>query len=109
MPAAILVMQDIAATLIPMWDAAIVSGTVDIPTQSAPRILKAIIYPEARLCKSYVAENEKGEQEMKDFVKAAPEDPKAMYEFIHNIADGMQDQDLRNISQKKIYERSVSI
>lgn len=40
------------------------------------------------------------EQEMKDFVKAAPEDPKAMYEFIHNIADGMQDQDLRNICLK---------
>jgi len=40
------------------------------------------------------------EQEMRDFVKAAPEDPAAMYGYIHGIAEAMQDKDLRNICLK---------
>ena len=39
-PAAMLVMHEIPSTSIPMWRAAIASGTVDIPTASAPIVLK---------------------------------------------------------------------
>ena len=35
-PAAMLVTQEIASTPIPMWRATITSGTVDMPTRSAP-------------------------------------------------------------------------
>ena len=32
-----------------------------------------------------------------DFVKAAPERPEDMYAYIHQVADGMRDQDLRRL------------
>ena len=43
MPAARLVMPETAATRTPMWRSAMVSGTVDIPTASAPRVRNARI------------------------------------------------------------------
>ena len=41
-------------------------------------------------------------QEMRDFVKAAPEDPKEMFDYIHNVAESMEDKDLRNICLKTL-------
>ena len=35
-PAAMFVMHEMASTSMPMWRATIVSGTVDMPTASAP-------------------------------------------------------------------------
>ena len=36
-------------------------------------------------------------QQMKDFVKAAPEEPQAMYDYIYQIAQSMKDRDLREL------------
>lgn len=38
------------------------------------------------------------EQSMMDFVKAAPEAPEEMYNYIFGVADNMEDQDLKRIS-----------
>ena len=38
---------------------------------------------------------ESDEQQMRDFVKAAPEEPEEMYRYIHQAAESMRDQDLR--------------
>ena len=38
--------------------------------------------------------------EMADFVKAAPEDPQEMYDYIYGTADGLSDSDLRAICLK---------
>ena len=40
------------------------------------------------------------EQEMKEFVKAAPEDTESMYNYIYNIADNMKDHDLKRLCIK---------
>ena len=37
-PAAMLVTQEMPSTFMPMWLAAITSGTVDMPTTSAPMV-----------------------------------------------------------------------
>ena len=37
---------------------------------------------------------------MKDFVKAAPEEPQAMYDYIYQIAQSMKDRDLRELCLK---------
>ena len=42
-PAAMLVMQESPSTRMPMWRAAITSGTVDMPTASAPSVRNARI------------------------------------------------------------------
>ena len=39
-------------------------------------------------------------QQMKDFVKAAPEEPQAMYDYIYQIAQSMKDRDLRELCLK---------
>ncbi len=39
-------------------------------------------------------------QVMADFVKAAPEDPGQMYEYIYNVAEGLEDEDLKRICVK---------
>ena len=39
-------------------------------------------------------------REMRDFVKAAPEEPKAMYDYIYSIAESMKDTDLRRLCLK---------
>lgn len=36
-------------------------------------------------------------QHMKDFVKAAPEEPQHMYDYIYRIAESMKDEDLRKL------------
>ena len=38
--------------------------------------------------------------EIWDYIKAAPEDPEEMYNYIHGIADSMQDEDLKRLCQK---------
>lgn len=40
------------------------------------------------------------EQQMKDFVKAAPEEPQEMYDYICNVAESMEDKDLRNLCMR---------
>ena len=37
---------------------------------------------------------------MKDFVKAAPEEPEAMYDYIYSVAAGMEDPDLKKLCLK---------
>ena len=39
-------------------------------------------------------------QVMADFVKAAPEDPGRMYEYIYNVAEGLEDEDLKRLCVK---------
>lgn len=39
-------------------------------------------------------------QHMKDFVKAAPEEPEAMYDYIYSVAAGMEDPDLKKLCLK---------
>lgn len=39
-------------------------------------------------------------QQMKEFVKAAPEEPQAMYDYIYQIAQSMKDRDLRELCLK---------
>lgn len=39
-------------------------------------------------------------QHMKDFVKAAPEEPEAMYDYIYSVASGMEDPDLKKLCLK---------
>lgn len=43
---------------------------------------------------------ESDEQQMRDFVKAAPEEPEEMYRYIHQAAESMRDQDLRALCLK---------
>ena len=39
-------------------------------------------------------------QHIKDFVKAAPEEPEAMYDYIYSVAAGMEDPDLKKLCLK---------
>ena len=39
--------------------------------------------------------NEQDGMQMQDFVKAAPEDPQEMYDFIFSVAEGLHDDQLR--------------
>ncbi len=48
--------------------------------------------------------NEKDEIDMQDFVKAAPEDPNKMYDYIMSRAEATEDKDLRAISLKFLTE-----
>lgn len=43
--------------------------------------------------------------EMRDYIKAAPEDAKEMYDYIYNTADAFQDQDLKNICIRLLTDR----
>lgn len=46
------------------------------------------------------AAQDNDEQQTRDFVKAAPEEPEAMYAYIHEVAESMQDEDLRALCTK---------
>ena len=48
--------------------------------------------------------NEQDEQVMNDFVKAAPEDPEAMYDYILSVAENMVDEDLKKITKKLLLD-----
>ena len=48
--------------------------------------------------------NEQDEQIMNDFVKAAPEDPEAMYDYIFSVAENMVDEDLKKITKKLLLD-----
>ena len=42
--------------------------------------------------------------EINDYIKAAPEDPEAMYDFIYGIADSMSDQELRILCTSQLVD-----
>lgn len=44
--------------------------------------------------------NEQDQQQMMDFVKAAPEDTQSMYDYIYQVAKDMQDEDLKRLTTK---------
>lgn len=44
--------------------------------------------------------NEQDDQQMIDFVKAAPENPHDMYDYIVSVAESMQDKDLKNLCMR---------
>ena len=48
--------------------------------------------------------NEQDEQVMNDFVKAAPEEPEAMYDYILSVAENMADEDLKKITKKLLLD-----
>ena len=48
--------------------------------------------------------NEQDEQVMNDFVKAAPEEPEAMYDYIFSVAENMADEDLKKITKKLLLD-----
>ena len=48
--------------------------------------------------------NEQDEQQMMDFVKAAPEEPEAMYDYILSVAENMADEDLKKITKKLLVD-----
>ena len=48
-------------------------------------------------------------QEMMDFVKAAPEDPKAMYDYIFGVAESMTDKDLRALCLKLLTDNKEKL
>jgi 3'-5' exoribonuclease len=47
--------------------------------------------------------------EMRDYIKAAPEDAQDMYDYIYNTADAFQDQDLKNICIKLLTDRKEKL
>lgn len=46
---------------------------------------------------------------MKDYIKAAPEDPADMYEYIYSRAEAFQDQDLRNICIRELTDNKEKL
>ncbi|MBR6529747.1 MAG: HD domain-containing protein [Firmicutes bacterium] len=48
--------------------------------------------------------NEQDQQHMNDFVKAAPEEPQGMYDYILDVAENMEDQDLKKITKKLLID-----
>lgn len=49
------------------------------------------------------------EQKMMDFVKAAPEDPDDMYKYIYNVAESMEDKDLRALCIKVLNDNKEKL
>jgi 3'-5' exoribonuclease len=47
--------------------------------------------------------------EMRDYIKAAPEEAQDMYDYIYNTADAFQDQDLKNICIKLLTDRKEKL
>ena len=47
--------------------------------------------------------------EMRDYIKAAPEDAQDMYDYIYNTADAFKDQDLKNICIKLLTDRKEKL
>ena len=48
--------------------------------------------------------NEQDMQHMNDFVKAAPEEPEAMYDYILSVVENMGDEDLKKITKKLLVD-----
>lgn len=48
--------------------------------------------------------NEQDMQQMADFVKAAPEEPEAMYDYILSVVENMADEDLKKITKKLLVD-----
>ena len=48
--------------------------------------------------------NEQDMQQMNDFVKAAPEEPEAMYDYILSVVENMGDEDLKKITKKLLVD-----
>jgi 3'-5' exoribonuclease len=48
--------------------------------------------------------NEQDQQHMNDFVKAAPEEPQGMYDYILDVAENMEDEDLKKITKKLLID-----
>ena len=46
---------------------------------------------------------------MKDYIKAAPEEPADMYEYIYSRAEAFQDQDLRNICIRELTDNKEKL
>ena len=46
---------------------------------------------------------------MKDYIKAAPEEPADMYEYIYSRAEAFQDQDLRNICMRELTDNKEKL
>lgn len=46
---------------------------------------------------------------MKDYIKAAPEEPADMYEYIYSSAEAFQDQDLRNICIRELTDNKEKL
>ena len=46
---------------------------------------------------------------MKDYIKAAPEEPADMYEYIYSRAEVFQDQDLRNICMRELTDNKEKL
>ncbi|MCI8349502.1 MAG: HD domain-containing protein [Firmicutes bacterium] len=49
------------------------------------------------------------EQKMMDFVKAAPEDPDDMYKYIYDVAESMEDKDLRALCIKVLNDNKEKL
>ncbi len=48
--------------------------------------------------------NEQDMQQMNDFVKAAPEEPEAMYDYILSVVENMADEDLKKVTKKLLVD-----
>ncbi len=53
--------------------------------------------------------NEQDEQQMTDFVKAAPEDPKEMYDYILAVSNNMVDEDLKKLTNKLLVDNKEKL
>ena len=53
--------------------------------------------------------NDQDEQHMTDFVKAAPEEPEAMYDYIFSVASGMEDEDLKRLTTKLLVDNKEKL
>ena len=53
--------------------------------------------------------NEEDNQQMIDFVKAAPEEPQEMYDYILNVAQSMEDEDLKKLTTKLLTDNKEKL
>lgn len=53
--------------------------------------------------------NEEDNQQMIDFVKAAPEEPQEMYDYILNVAQSMEDEDLKKLTTKLLKDNKEKL
>ena len=53
--------------------------------------------------------NEQDQQQMIDFVKAAPEEPQEMYDYILSVAEGMDDEDLKKLTKKLLIDNKEKL
>ncbi|MBR5517344.1 MAG: HD domain-containing protein [Firmicutes bacterium] len=53
--------------------------------------------------------NEQDMQQMADFVKAAPEEPEEMYDYIFSVVENMADQDLQKVTKKLLVDNKEKL